>query len=241
MTLVSLPNTLVAGTPEDIVDVDQNIKAIRDVVNGLLGTDNFAAGSLNGDRLVAASIAAAKLASNSVETAKIVDKAVTPAKVGIVDFVEAYSTAADPVVSGAGDPINFTATRVETVAGMWDIAQPTRLVAKRPGLFLAGGCASFSPSAGDAWRAQVVLVRSTSAGAVVGTYGYNGANLFDATLRAAGGVQAAVCRPIPMDLDDYIEIIGYAEHVGTVTMLPSNAGTTRYGEEGFLCYMGPLA
>jgi hypothetical protein len=54
MSDVVFPKTLTAGLPENIGDVDANLKALRDVVNGLLDGGNIADGTIAAAELSAA-------------------------------------------------------------------------------------------------------------------------------------------------------------------------------------------
>lgn len=54
MSNIVFPATLTPGTPEDITDVDDNLKAIRDVVNGLLDGGNITDATLGSADLTTA-------------------------------------------------------------------------------------------------------------------------------------------------------------------------------------------
>jgi hypothetical protein len=82
MTQITLPNQNVTG-PNLWSQVENNDKAIRDVVNGDLDNGNIATNAnINGNKLLAASVAATQLASGSVTEAKIASGAVTSDKLG---------------------------------------------------------------------------------------------------------------------------------------------------------------
>jgi len=82
MTQITLPNQNVTG-PNLWSQVENNDKAIRDVVNGDLDNGNIATNAnIAGSKLLAGSVGATQLGTGAVTEAKIGSGAVTSAKIG---------------------------------------------------------------------------------------------------------------------------------------------------------------
>lgn len=102
MTLINLPKLNQTGLNE-WADVEDNDKAIRDVVNGNLDNSNIATGAAIAPSKLALTnaIATAHIQDLAVTTAKIPDSAITTAKIA-ADAVTADKIAAPTIVSGSG-------------------------------------------------------------------------------------------------------------------------------------------
>jgi hypothetical protein len=119
-----------------------------------------------------------------------------------------------PVNSGTLTPLAFD-TRIQDTDFCWSIAEPTRLYARRPGFYMAGGSIEFSAAALNVACRLAMMVRLNGT-----TYVSVGENHVNANTAGTVGVTAGM---FWMAAGDYVELTVFQNTGAAKT---SNAATT---------------